>query len=498
MNPQISFLLNKALESLRNSSLNSAELYLKQAMRLQSNNPHVLRLLGVICAQRKQYSEALNYLNKSIKHFPKNSLALSNIGNVFLALKEYDNALDAYNKSIKLDSKYEEAWSNMGNVLYELKRYEEAIDHYDRAIRLKPDYAEAWSNKGNSLRALKRYEEAIDHYDRAIGLKPDYAEAWSNKGNSLRALKRYEEAIDHYDRAIGLKPDDADIWANKGNTLRALKRYDEAIDHYDRALSLKPNTATFFYQKGSINMDFHRYESAIENLEDAIRNNYQPVSHAKYLLSALRPQNGLKPMPHDFVADLFNEYADHFDGHLVGALKYNAPEFMFSLLNLRAGNKFEILDIGCGTGLMGKLLEPFTSRMVGVDLSQDMLSRAESTGVYDELLVADVLEFLDECKESFNLVVAADVFIYIGELKNIFKDLSRIIPAGGLFCFSIEKSEAASFSLSPKTLRYSHSREYIQELASLNNFKIKNFLEGSIRQEHEIGVIGICFLLEKF
>jgi predicted TPR repeat methyltransferase len=244
-------------------------------------------------------------------------------------------------------------------------------------------------------------------------------------------------------------------------------------------------------------MDSHRYESAIENLEDAIRHNYQPVSHAEYLLSALRPQNGLRPMPRDFVSGLFNEYADHFDGHLVRTLKYSAPQSMFGLLNPCVGNMFEILDIGCGTGLMGKLLKPFASRIVGVDLSQDMLSRAELTSAYDQLLVADVLEFLEQCKESFNLVVSADVFIYIGELKNIFKDLSRIIPTGGLFCFSVEKSESALFSLSPKTLRYSHSSEYIQELASLNNFKIRNCSEGSIRQEHDVGVIGLCYLLEK-
>jgi predicted O-linked N-acetylglucosamine transferase (SPINDLY family) len=173
MNPQIGFLLNKALESLRNLNLESAELYLKQALRLESRNPHVLRLLGVISAKRRQYSDALKYLNSSLKNLPKNSLALSNLGNVFLELKEYGNALDAYDKSIKIDSKYEEVWSNKGNVLNELKRYDEAITHHDKAIGLNPDYAEGWSNKGNVLNELKRYDEAIAHYDKALSLKPN-------------------------------------------------------------------------------------------------------------------------------------------------------------------------------------------------------------------------------------------------------------------------------------------------------------------------------------
>ena len=207
MNPQISFLLNKSLEALRNSNFESAELYLKQALKLQSNNTHVLRLLGVISAQRRQYSDALKYLNFSLKVLPKNSLALSNLGNVFLEIKEYSNALDAYDKAIKIDPKYEEVWSNKGNVLNELKRYDEAIAHHDKALSLKPDYAQAWSNKGNVLNELKRYDEAIAHFDIALSLKPDYAEAWSNKGIALYGVARALDARVCFEKALELKLD---------------------------------------------------------------------------------------------------------------------------------------------------------------------------------------------------------------------------------------------------------------------------------------------------
>lgn len=206
MSPQIVFFLNKALECLRNSSLDSAELYLNQAIKLEKNNPHVLRLLGVISAQREDYLKALSFLNDSIKYLPKNALALSNLGNVFLALRDFENALIAYDKSIKFDPNYEEAWSNKGNALFELQRYDEALNHYNKAIELKPNYAEAWSNKGNTLFELKRYEEALSHYDKAIELKPDYAEGWCNKGNLLAELKFTGESILHYERALSLNP----------------------------------------------------------------------------------------------------------------------------------------------------------------------------------------------------------------------------------------------------------------------------------------------------
>ena len=173
MNPQIGFLLNKSLEALRSSNLDLAELYLKQAKALQGSNPHVLRLLGVICAQRMQYLDALKYFNDSLKALPKNPITLSNLGNIYLQLKDYSKALEAYDKAIRLDSKYEEAWSNKGNALYELKRYEEAITCHDKALNLNPQYAEAWSNKANALNELKRYDESIAHLDKALSLKPD-------------------------------------------------------------------------------------------------------------------------------------------------------------------------------------------------------------------------------------------------------------------------------------------------------------------------------------
>ena len=270
MNSQIIFLLNKSLESIRNSNLESAEKYLNQAIKLDKKNYHVLRLLGIVFAQRKQYLEALKYLKKSIDIFPKNALALSNLGNVYLELKDYENALIAYDKSIKIDPAYEEVWSNKGNLLRKLKQYDEALAHYDNALSLNSSYAEAWSNKGNTLSDLKRNEEALSHYERALSLKPNYAEAWSNKGSVLHDLKRYEDALSHHERALSLNPNYAEAWSNKGSVLNELKYFDEALSHHERALSLNPNYAEAWSNKGSVLNELKRFDEAIAHYDKAL------------------------------------------------------------------------------------------------------------------------------------------------------------------------------------------------------------------------------------
>ena len=470
---------------------------LERAIQIRPDIPEAWSNKGIALNNLNLYQESINAYNEAIKLAPSYHEAWSNKSVPLNKLKRFLEASEACDKALSLKSDYAEGWSNKGSTLHELKKYNEAIAHFDKALSLKPDYVEGWSNKGVTLHELKRYNEAIAHYDKALSLKPDYAEGWSNKGNTLHELKRYNEAIAHYDKALSLKPGYAEGWSNKGNTLHELKRYNEAITHYDKALSLKPCEASYFYQKGLTNIALNQYASAIENLENAVKYNYSREGYAEYLLSALKPNNGLKPMPKNFVAELFDGYAGSFDKHLIDSLKYEAPNKLLGLLNLSINNKFEILDLGCGTGLMGKLLKPYASRIVGVDLSKEMLSRAELTGAYDKLIAEEILEFLNKCNDEFDLVISSDVFIYIGELSNIFRVLSRIIKAGGLFCFSVEKNDSSEFALSPITLRYSHAKEYIQKLASLHNFKIENFLESRIRQENNVDVEGYYFLLKK-
>jgi predicted O-linked N-acetylglucosamine transferase (SPINDLY family) len=173
MNSQIGSLLNQALEALRNSSLEMAEAHLKEALILELNNPHTLRLLGVVAAQRAEYQKAIEFFLASIDAFPENAVAHSNLGNVYAKLRQFDQALSAYEQAALLDPQDAETWSNAGIVFFELKRFEEAVALYDKALAINPNYAEALCNKGNALDELKRYEEAIDCYEKALSINPN-------------------------------------------------------------------------------------------------------------------------------------------------------------------------------------------------------------------------------------------------------------------------------------------------------------------------------------
>jgi predicted TPR repeat methyltransferase len=498
MNSELQAVLQQAIQAFQEGNFDGAELVLQKTLENDNNSADAIFELAIAYAKANRFMEAAAVFY-CLQPYKNDDVRIPyNLGLIHSLKGEHQLALDAYDLALEIQPDDAEVLINKGSTCNDIKNYLLALEVLDRAIQIRPDIPEAWSNKGIALNNLNLYQESINAYNEAIQLTPSYHEAWSNKSAPLNKLKRFSEALEACDKALSLKPDYAEGWSNKGNTLHELKRYDEAITHYDKALSLKPDEASYFYQKGLTNIALNQHASAIENLENAVKYNYSREGYAEYLLSALKPNNGLKPMPKNFVAELFDNYADSFDKHLIDTLKYEAPNKLLGLLNLSINNKFEILDIGCGTGLMGKLLKPYAFRIVGVDLSKEMLVRAELTGAYDKLVAEEISEFLNQCNDKFDLVISSDVFIYIGELSNIFISLSRLIKAGGLFCFSVEKSDSSEFVLSPRTLRYSHAKEYIQKLASLHNFKIEHFLESPIRQENDVEVEGYYFLLKKF
>ena len=471
--------------------------YFKEILRFFPQHFDSLSNVGSILNDLSQFQEALQYHEDALQINPEHCQALINSGLTLSSLKKYETALLKLNKAIKLDPNASDAWANKGIVHHQLGQYDEALGSYDEAIRLNPNHAESWSNRGNTLGKLERFNEALISFEQAIRLKPGYYQAWSNKGIIFHSLKLHDEATKSYTKAIEINPNYREAYYNRGMTYHVLKHYDKALVEFDKAIELSPNYAECFFEKSFIYIVFNEHKKAIANLEKAIEYNYEPRDHAEFVLSALNPGQYMRQMPVNFAVELFDSYADRFEKHLVGDLKYNSPEVMLKMLSGHLTKKLEILDIGCGTGLVGKLLKPHASKLVGVDLSKKMLEKAKLACDYDGLIEADIDQFLQGCDEKFDLVVAADVFIYIGELASIFQSLSRIIQKGGKFCFTVEKSEEEAYALSPKTLRYSQSKNYIEGLASQSNFAIRDCIEMAIRQEFEVDVAGYYFLLER-
>ena len=152
---------------------------------------------------------------------------------------------------------------------------------------------------------------------------------------------------------------------------------------------------------------------------------------------------------------------------------------------------WDVLDLGCGTGLVGEVIAIHARELVGVDLSAKMLERARERNCYTRLLRSDLLAALDaEPACHHDVVTAGDVFIYVGNLDRVMASIRRVIRTGGVFAFTVEAAEddgpapgAADDTgyLLCASGRYAHSARYLEKLAAAHDFHVQLWRRISLR-----------------
>jgi predicted TPR repeat methyltransferase len=197
-----------------------------------------------------------------------------------------------------------------------------------------------------------------------------------------------------------------------------------------------------------------------------------------------------------YVRHLFDQFSTDYDARMREHLAYAAPEVLRALAELVLPRKkdLHILDVGCGTGLAGTAFRDAASRMDGIDLSPAMIKKARAKGIYANLVCGDI----EAAKGSgtYDLVLAADALVYLGDLDRSFDAIASRLKPGGFFLFTVEKHPGEGFDLGPKR-RWRHSESYLRDRASSHGFQIAGLMECIPRREAGVPVEGLACALEK-
>jgi predicted TPR repeat methyltransferase len=154
-----------------------------------------------------------------------------------------------------------------------------------------------------------------------------------------------------------------------------------------------------------------------------------------------------------------------------------------------------VLDLGCGTGLMAREMSDVCGPIEGVDLAPAMAARARASGLYARVEAGDMQAFLAARDHgAVDLVLAADVFVYCGDLAPVFREARRVLAAGGLFAFTLQRSESGDYVLGDD-LRYAHSRDYLARLAEACGFRTILCEDVSVRQDRGVAVPGLALVM---
>jgi len=349
-------------------------------------------------------------------------------------------------------------------------RLAEAESHYRASLAALPGRPSTLSNLGAALLAQGRAAEALPLLQQASEAAPAHAEAWAHRGEALLALARPAEALAAYARLLALPSPPPRAALRHAECLARLDRLDEALAEARALCSRHGDWAEPWRLAGSLHKDLGQPEAALAALQRATE--LDPADAlAAWLLASLRGARdaATPPLPPPgYVEALFDGYAAGFEQHLE-TLEYRAPELLLpGLVDRRYATA---LDLGCGTGLVGRLVRPLAERLEGLDVSGAMVEQARTTSAYDALHTAELLTHLRQRPAaSLDLVLAADVFIYLGDLDPVFAAVRRVLAPGGVFAFSVEAAPAgAAVALLP-TARYAHGRVHLEALAARHGF----------------------------
>jgi predicted TPR repeat methyltransferase len=288
------------------------------------------------------------------------------------------------------------------------------------------------------------------------------------EGNLDAAIALYQRALEH-------DPTEATILYNLANTYYADNNPRLAVRYYRQALRHGGHDTAVHYN----------YAHVLEHTGHPLRAAWQYWQLLQHDPSCVAAAYRLRILTHrappcaplPYVEQLFNGYAATYNASLLDNLQYQGTSTLFRLLkpHLPGGKTATVLDIGCGTGLMGQALSPVVAAIDGVDVAAAMLEQARESGVYRALYQQDILSFLPNKDGLYDVVVSADCFPYIGALESLFSALSRVLVPGGLLAFTTEAYERWSVSRRgwkvTRPGRYQHRQRFVLRTAAANAFQ---------------------------
>lgn len=281
----------------------------------------------------------------------------------------------------------------------------------------------------------------------------------------------------------------------------------EAYEVMEQALEQVPTWAAGWFRLAEYAEKSGRKEAATAAFEKVVLLDPTDIFGAGLKLAVLGAAEAPAAPPSSYVERLFDDYANRFDTALVERLDYTVPQTLARLVRKHAGEdaRFGLVsDIGCGTGLFGVEIRVHAGRLEGFDLSAGMLAKAEEKAVYDHLAQADLSLpattnglFANAPEVRADLVSAADVLMYLGDLAEVFPSVARLVKPGGLFAFSVEDGDEGDAPLLRPSLRYAHPEAFIRRRMAENGFDLVALEKSVIRRDAGQPVHGLLFLARR-
>lgn len=413
--------------------------------------PGVLALAGELL-RAERLGEAEQLYDAILVNWPGQPDALHFMGVLRHVQGDGEAAVALIRQAIAAMPEASAPWNNLGNVLLQLGRFDEAAQAYRRCTDLDPSNAGTHNNLGTLHRRRGELEPAEAACRQAIAIDPGFGDAWYNLSQVLIRRGRVHEGLVANSRAIALWPRQVQARDQVIRALVLLGELDQAALLYREWLAEDPDNPVVQHQ-----------------LAACLRETSPPRATDAY------------------VEKVFDSFAASFDAKLA-SLDYRAPQLVADALASclpPPQGQVDIVDLGCGTGLVGPLVRGWARRLAGCDLSVGMLRQARQRKAYDVLHKAELVYYLETQPQAFDVAISADTLCYFGDLGTAMAAARRALRSPGWLLFTVEALDADApepWRLQPNG-RYAHARSYVESTLLAAGLEPEAIVAESLRKE---------------
>ncbi len=380
--------------------------------------------------------------------------------------------------------------------LQENNRQRDALTIYKELEKFIPDSSLLHFNMGLARFELLEFAQAESHYRIAALANPEDPDIHFNQGLNYRRLDRIQEAVTSFTHAIEHGDSSLDCVYNLALCHQDLGELEKAATLYDIILRKNPkhlatlNNYAYLCHKSADLKKAEKFYRELLHINPA----HEAAQHMLNSLAGHTPETA----PLNYVETIFDNYAESFEDSLLNELAYQTPTELWKQYQVLfpESNRNRCLDLGCGTGLATEAFMHCCRNFTGVDISDKILQVADAKKIYTKLIKNDILSFLEQDENSYDLIIAADVFTYMGNLEALFKSCFRQATTHGVLCFSVENTEEEAFFLKD-TGRFGHSVSYIEKLCRQTGWTILTAQNSKLRRDRDQWIWGHLFIFQK-
>lgn len=393
----------------------------------------------------------------------------------------------------------------LGNICFLEKKYSQALQYYYRAHRLEPQNNLALVNLANTCFETSDFSGAENFAAEAIKIDSSSKLSWQLLASSQLAQEHYVKAIMTFQKALSLDSENPWLWNSYSQALQANGDYEEALNSALKAIELDPQNNAHHLNFGYMLYEIATEETAIDvtAFADRWHDSHRENPVVQHMSAALNSEEKPAKAEAEYIRNVFDAFASGFEDVLIG-LDYQVPRLIEETLNEILApshlSGLRILDAGCGTGFCGLFLKKHAGfrGLWGVDLSSEMLKQAALKKCYNHLINKDIIEFMNGRKKTFDLIVAADVLTYFGELDSFFAAVQSSLKKNGLILFTVSHNTYNNDDYFLHVSgRFLHNKNYVEKGLRSHGFTVEKLRQGKLRNEGEKEVCGFVIAARK-